>query len=188
VRMGDIRKVAAKVKTDHELGLALWATGNLEARLLALLIMKPKRLSRAELDAMVHAADFAQLADWLNAYVVKEHPDKDSLREEWMQTDHPWAARAGWNLTAGRVARSPEGLDLDGFLTRIETEMPNAHPAARWTMNNRLAGIGIHHPRLRERALAIGEKLGIYRDYPVAKGCISPFAPIWIDAMVKRQS
>jgi len=180
--------VAAKVKTDHELGLALWATGNLEARLLALLIMKPKRLSRAELDAMVHAADFAQLADWLNAYVVKEHPDKDSLREEWMQTDHPWAARAGWNLTAGRVARSPEGLDLDGLLTRIETEMPNAHPAARWTMNNTLAGIGIHHPRLRERALAIGEKLGIYRDYPVAKGCISPFAPIWIDAMVKRQS
>ena len=39
----------------------------------------------------------------------------------------------------------------------------------------------------RERALAIGETLGVYRDYPVSKGCTSPFAPIWINAMVSRQ-
>jgi hypothetical protein len=32
----------------------------------------------------------------------------------------------------------------------------------------------------------VGEKLGIYRDYPVSKGCTSPFAPIWINAMVSR--
>jgi hypothetical protein len=30
-------------------------------------------------------------------------------------------------------------------------------------------GIGIHHERHREHALAIGERLGIYRDYPVSK-------------------
>ena len=38
-----------------------------------------------------------------------------------------------------------------------------------------------------KRALAIGESLGIYRDYPVSKGCTSPFAPIWINEMVSRQ-
>jgi len=57
----------------------------------------------------------------------------------------------------------------------------------QWTMNNCLAGIGIHVPEHRERALAIGEKLGVYRDYPVSKGCTSPFAPIWINEMVRRQ-
>ena len=65
--------------------------------------------------------------------------------------------------------------------------MTKAVPVVQWTMNNTLAGIGIHAPRLRKRAIAIGEKLGIYRDYPVSKGCTSPFAPIWIDFMVKRQ-
>jgi hypothetical protein len=49
------------------------------------------------------------------------------------------------------------------------------------------AGIGIHFPALRQRALTIGETLGIYRDYPVPKGCTSPFAPIWINGMVRRQ-
>ena len=38
-----------------------------------------------------------------------------------------------------------------------------------------------------QRAIAIGERLGVYRDYPVSKGCTSPFAPIWIDYFVSRQ-
>jgi 3-methyladenine DNA glycosylase AlkD len=136
---------------------------------------------------MVRDARVPQLADWLNAYIVKEHPEKEKLRAKWMKDKHPWAARAGWNLTAARIAREPEGLDLPALLDRLEAEMPDADPAEQWTMNNCLAGIGIHHPKLRKRALALGEQMGIYRDYPVSKGCTSPFAPIWITEMVKRQ-
>jgi hypothetical protein len=54
-------------------------------------------------------------------------------------------------------------------------------------MNNTLAAIGIHHVKYRKRAIAIGEKIGLYKDWPVSKGCTSPFAPAWIDEMVKRQ-
>ena len=56
----------------------------------------------------------------------------------------------------------------------------------QWTTNNTLAGIGIHAPKHRKRAIAIGENLGVYRDWPVSKGCTSPFAPIWINFMVSR--
>jgi len=118
---------------------------------------------------------------------VKEHADKETLRKKWMTSDDRWAARAGWQLTAGRVAKSPEGLDLDALLDRIEKEMGAAASEVQWTMNMCLAEIGIHFPKLRKRAIAIGEKLGIYRDYPVSKGCTSPFAPIWINAIVSRK-
>jgi 3-methyladenine DNA glycosylase AlkD len=187
VKLGDIRKVAKKLETDHELALALWETGNVDARLLATLLVEPKQLSPDEMDRMVRSVTLDQVADWLNAYVVKHHPEKETLRQRWMDAQDPMAARAGWNLTAQRIARSPEGLDLPALLDRIESEMGAAAPAAQWTMNSSLAEIGIHHPEHRQRALAIGEKLGVYRDYPVSKGCTSPFAPIWIDAMVKRQ-
>ncbi len=83
--------------------------------------------------------------------------------------------------------RSPEGLDLPALLDRIESEMGSAAPEVQWTMNCALAEIGIHFPNHRKRALAIGETLEIYRDYPVSKGCTSPFAPIWINELVKRQ-
>lgn len=188
LRLGDVRKLAKEIRSDHDLAMELWETGNVDARLLAILLMKPKRLARAELDRLVRSATFVQVADWLNAYVVKNHPDKEALRQVWMEADDPWAARAGWNLTAGRIAKSPEGLDLDALLDRIEAEMATAAPETQWTMNNCLAGIGIHIAERRERALAIGESLGVYRDYPVSKGCTSPFAPIWIDEMVRRQA
>lgn len=188
VRLGDIRKLAAKIKTNHQLAIALWDSGNIDARLLAILLLKPHNLSRDELDSMVRSVNFAQVADWLNSYVVKNHPDRESLRQSWPEDDDRWAARAGWSLTAERIAKNPDGLDLPALLDRIESEMGSAAAEVQWTMNFCLAGIGIHFTEHRQRAIAIGEKLGIYRDYPVSKGCTSPFAPIWINEMVRRQN
>ena len=186
-QLGDIRKLADKLKLDHESALALWDTANLDARLLATLALKAKLLTADELEALVKSVTFAWLADWLHSYVLKDHADKESLRVKWMQSDHPTAARAGWRLTAGRFAKNPEGLDAVALLDRLESEMGSADPLVQWTMNQCLVEIGIHVPKLRKRAIAIAEKLGVYRDYPVSKGCTSPFAPIWIDHMVKKQ-
>lgn len=187
VMMGDIRKVANAIKTNHELALALWKTGNIDAQLVATLIIKPDLLSKDEMEQMVKSVSYMWLADWLHSYVLKLHADKESLRVKWMTAKDRMAARAGWRLTSGRIAKTPEGIDVEGLLDRIEKEMGSAAPEVQWTMNMCLAEIGINFPKLRSRAIAIGEKLGVYRDYPCSKGCTSPFAPIWIDAMVKRQ-
>ena len=187
VSLGDIRALAKAIRTDHPLALSLWETGNVDAQFLATLLIQPEKLSAKAMDRMVRSLTFVRVADWLIAYVVRQHPDKEALRQKWMAADDRWAARAGWDLTAERVGKSPDGLDLPALLARIESEMASADPEAQWTMNNVLAGIGIHFPKHRKRAIAIGEKLGVYRDYPVSKGCTSPFAPTWINEMVRRQ-
>lgn len=186
-KLGDLRKVAKRLKSDHELALELWETGNLDARLVAILTLKPKQLGADELDRMVRSVQAQQVADWINSYVVKLHPEREALRRRWMESDDPMAARAGWNLTAIRVQKDPDDLDLDALLDRIESELADADPLPQWTMNICLANIGIHHPEHRKRALAIGESLGVYSDWPTAKGCTSPFAPEWINEMVRRQ-
>jgi 3-methyladenine DNA glycosylase AlkD len=188
VPLGSIRKVAAKIKTNTILGEALWDTGNADAQFLATLIVEPTALSVEKMNRMVSSIVFSRVADWFNSYILAKHPEKEALRANWIDANDRWAARAGWSLTAERVAKNPEGLDITALLNRIESEMPDVAPEVQWTMNSTLATIGIHMPTHRKRAIAIGEKLGIYRDYPVSKGCTSPFAPIWIDAMVSRQS
>jgi 3-methyladenine DNA glycosylase AlkD len=95
VKLGDIRTLAKKIGSNHELALSLWETGNLDARLLATLLVKPKSLSVEELEKMVRSIDVAQLADWLNPYVVKQHPQKETLRQKWMTAKDRWLARAG---------------------------------------------------------------------------------------------
>lgn len=185
-QMGGIRTLAKRIKSDHALGLDLWKSGNLDARLLACRVLVPKQLSPKELDTMVRDVTFMQLAEWFTSYVVKQHPSREELREKWMQAKDPGRMRAGWSLTSERIARDPDGLDAPALLARIDAELARAHAAPQWTMNGCLAQIGIHFPALRKRALEIGERHGVYRDYPVSKGCTSPFAPIWIGEMVKR--
>ena len=199
VKLGDIRTIAKKFKPSaatHALALKLWETGNVEAQLLATLLLTPASLTADELDALTRSTTCSQVAEWLNAYIVPNQPDKDILREKWMKPREKdrWAARAGWHLTASRInkaAKTPSAdidLDLVALLDRIEKELAKAAPEVQWTMNNTLAAIGIHHADLRKRAIAIGEKVGLYRDWPVSKGCTPPYVPVWVDFMVKRNA
>jgi 3-methyladenine DNA glycosylase AlkD len=192
VSTGDIRALAKKIKTDHALALELWKTGNIDAQMLAILLMKPKELSAKELDKMVRTARFAWVADWFNAYIVSQQPpaEKETLRIKWMEDDDGWAARAGWNLTASRINKGGKDaaeLDLPALLDRIESEMADAPPETQWTMNNTLIAIGVHHAKHRKRAIAIGEKIGLYKDWPVSKGCTPPYVPVCVPELVNRQ-
>ena len=187
VNLTRLRAVAKRVKANHALAVELWSTGDSAARLLALLICRPKLFSLDELDAMLRGAGSPKVQDWLVNYVVKKSPHAEALRQRWFSDPAPVVASAGWALTSERVVRSPQGLDLAGLLDQIEAEMVEAPERLQWAMNHCLAQIGIENPALRERAVDIGERLGVLRDYPTAPGCTSPFAPLWIAEMVSRR-
>lgn len=187
VNLTKLRAVAKRVKKNHPLAVELWATGDSAARLVALLICRPKEFSEAELDSMIREARTRKVHDWLVGYVVMKGPHAEDLRVAWLADSDPVVAAAGWALTADRVVKKPEGLELPGLLDVIETEMAGAHERLQWEMNTCLARIGIHHPDLRARALEIGERLGVLRDYPTPPNCTSPYAPEWIGEMVRSQ-
>jgi 3-methyladenine DNA glycosylase AlkD len=187
VNLGRLRAVAKRLRTQQDLAVELWRTGDTAARLLALLICRPKAFGRDELDAMLREARTPKVHDWLVNYVVKKSPHTEDLRVAWSSDPDPVVASAGWALTTERVARKPEGLDLAGLLDVIEAEMKDAPDRLQWAMNHCLAQIGIEHPAHRARALDIGERLGVLRDYPTPPNCTSPFAPVWITEMVRRQ-
>jgi len=186
VNLSKLRTVAKRLKTQQELARQLWETNDTAARLLALLICRPKAYERDELDAMLREAGTPKVHDWLVNYVVKKSPHSEDLRQSWFADPDPVVASAGWALTTERVAKSPEGLDLPGLLDVIESGMREAPDRLQWAMNHCLAQIGIEHAELRARALDIGERLEVLKDYPTPPNCTSPFAPIWINEMVRR--
>ncbi|QEU89730.1 DNA alkylation repair protein [Streptomyces kanamyceticus] len=187
VNLGKLRAIAKRLKTRQELARELWATGDSAARLLALLICRPKDFGRAELDAMLREARTPKTHDWLVNYVVKKSPHADELRLAWFADPDPVVASAGWALTTERVAKKPAGLDLAGLLDVIEADMKGAPERLQWAMNHCLAQIGIDHAEHRARAVGIGERLQVLKDYPTSPGCTSPFAPVWISEMVRRR-
>jgi 3-methyladenine DNA glycosylase AlkD len=187
VNLSKLRLVAKRLKTQHELAGELWHTGDTAARLLALLVCRPKLYSPDELDRMLRDAKAPKVQDWLVNYVVKKSQHAEELRLKWFWDVDPIVASAGWALTSERVNKSPDGLDLPGLLDIIEAQMKEAPDRLQWAMNTCLATIGIQNRSLRQRAIDIGERLEVLKDYPTPPNCTSPFAPIWIAEIVRRR-
>ncbi|AGF72880.1 DNA alkylation repair protein [Corynebacterium halotolerans] len=188
VNLTRLRAVAKRLKSRPELARELWATGDSAARLLAVLISRPRNYEMDELDAMLRQARTPKEQDWLVNYLGKKHPRSEELRLSWSADADARVAAAGWELTAERIVKKPSGLDLSGLLDVIEAEMGQAPDRLQWAMNNCLAQIGIHHEGHRARALAIGERLAVLKDYPTPPNCTSPYAPVWINEMVDRRN
>ncbi|NEA77493.1 DNA alkylation repair protein, partial [Streptomyces sp. SID13588] len=116
VNLSRLRALAKRLKTQQELACRLWETNDTAARLLAILICRPKAFGRDELDVMLREARVPKVHDWLVNYVVKKNPHPEELRRAWSADPDPVVASAGWQLTSERVAKKPEGLDLAGLL------------------------------------------------------------------------
>jgi 3-methyladenine DNA glycosylase AlkD len=187
VNLGKLRALAKRLKTQQELARQLWATDHSAAKLLALLICRPRAFGRNELDLMLSQSRTPKVHDWLVNYVVKKNPHAEELRLAWSADPDPVVASAGWALTSERVAKKSEDLDLAWLLDVIEAQMKDAPDRLQWAMNHCLAQIGIAHAEHRARAMSIGERLEVLKDYPTPPNCTSPYAPIWITEMVRRQ-
>ncbi len=187
IHLSKLRALTKQVKTDHALAKELWETGGTAARLLSLLICKPREFSADELDGMLRETRPPKVNEWFVSYIAKKSPLAEEMRLRWFGDADPTVAAAAWSLTSERVVKKPEGLDLEHLLDLIERDMKDAPTRPQWAMNETLANIGIRNPDLRPRALAIGDELQVLADYPTAPGCISPFAPIWIEEMVRRR-
>ncbi|MFI7085259.1 DNA alkylation repair protein [Streptomyces anulatus] len=187
VNLGKLRALAKRLRTQQELSRRLWETDDTAAMLLAVLICRPKAFERDALDAMVREARAPKVHDWLVNYVVRKSPHAEDLRLAWTADPDPVVASAGWALTTENVRKKPEVLDLPRLLDVIEARMKDAPDRLQWAMNHCLARIGIDHPGLRARAVGIGERLEVLKDYPTSPGCTSPFAPVWTAEMVRRQ-
>lgn len=97
-------------------------TGDTAARLLSLLICRPKSFERDELDGMLREARIPKAHDWLVNYVVKKSPHAEDLRLAWFADPDPVVASAGWRSPATeypRLPRIPRSWTCLGCSTRL---------------------------------------------------------------------
>jgi len=185
--LGPVRGLAKALKTDHALGLALWKSGNHDARILATMLLSSKKLPIADAEAMVRSLDYPYMVDELVYRVIANAPYREELRKRWMDSPEPLVRRAGWALGVVSVKDGTiPDADIPPLLDRITTEVKGAPPDPQWTINHCLVEIGISRPAFRPAAIAIGERFGRLDDRPVPKGCTSSYAPDWIAAVLRR--
>src|SRR5947208_15244086 len=116
VSSADLKSLQKKVKKDHELARALWATGNHEARILATMVADPKKLDGATLDAWAADLDNYIETGYL-AGLAAQSPAAREVMERWINVrgdEGEWIAAAGWTVLSHLAAH--------GGLTDAESE------------------------------------------------------------------
>ncbi len=117
-----LRGIAKRLGTDHDLALALWATGNHEARLLACFVDDPGAVGVRQLEQWVRDVDSWDLCDQAATSLFDLTRHGWAKAHEWAGRDAPWVKRAGFALMAGLAVHdraAPDGAFLE-LLPAIE--------------------------------------------------------------------
>ncbi len=193
-KLGDLRIIAKDIKKDHELAMELWSTGEYLPRQLAILIMDKKLLTTQVIDSLVKdieknkPEEQTQLIDWLMANQLTKDKTTIALMESWEGAPSPLQRRIFWYYQ-GRLrwmGHAPPP-NTDHLMDSIEKRMEGEKPEVQWAMNFTAAQIGIHQPEYRSRCIALGKRLGLYKDEMVSKGCTPNYLPEYISIEVAKR-
>lgn len=194
-KLGDLRILAKEIKTDLTLATELWSTATLLPRLLAILIMDKKQLTPEIIDQLfadMERHDYnerLQLADWFLANQLTKDKKTIALMESWENNHAALKRRLYWYFQ-GRLrwtGQTPPA-NTEALLSAIEKNLLKETPEVQWAMNFTAGWIGIFDKPYRDRCVAMGEKLGLYKDEVVHKGCTPNFLPKFIEGEVAKRS
>ncbi len=195
LKLGDLKKMAKEIRKDHELAMALWASGAFYARLLAVLILDKNQLNQRVIDRMVdelqqhELEERLQIVDWLLANQLSKSKKTIVLLESWEHAESPLLRRLFWYHQArlrwtGKIPHD----NAAALLNSLEAALATAEPEVQWAMNFAAGQIGVHDSQYRSRCIELGERIGLYKDDPVARGCTPDYLPAFIRVEVAKRA
>jgi len=166
ISMATLRPIARRYKRDHDLALALWASGWHEARLLAALIDDPKQVTPGQMNAWVADFDSWDLCDQACMKLFAETPHAKERIAAWAEDEREFVRRAAFATIAGYTVRARKAPDSDflAFLPIIEAASRDNRNFVRKAVNWALRQIGKRSENLHGPALTLAEKLAASDD------------------------
>src|ERR1700676_1501423 len=148
--------LARKIGKNHSLGLALWATGIQDAKILAGLISEPGKVTGSQMELWVHDFDNWDSCDGTCCHLFVFAKDAWAKAFAWTKREEEFQKRAGFALAAYLAYRDKYAGDAKylKFLKVIEREAGDERNFVRKAVNWALRNIGKRNPRLNRAAIA----------------------------------
>ena len=163
VRFGDLRPLARKIGTDHDLAGRLWASANADARLLACMVADPAQVSDQDLDAWLADIETYFLVDVFVAELAAQVEGRQDRAERWVASDRDRTAQAGWDLLSHSAMHDDDVPDayFEDKLDLVEQRIQGYGNWTRRSASNVITTIGLRNDQLegaaRKTALGMGE-------------------------------
>ena len=190
VKVEDLKKIQKRVKTDHQLALALYDTGISDAMYLAGLIADDAKMTKKDLQKWLKKASWKMVSDYTVPWVAAGSPHGWELALEWIDAKDEAAASAGWQTLSSVVSiRDDDDLDIPALkklLERVKKTIHKAPDRVRYTMNGFVIAVGSYVAWLTDDAIKTAEAIGPVTVDMGDTSCKVPFAPDYIRKVKDR--
>lgn len=161
VSVYELRRIAKRLGTDHDLTLALWTTGNHEARLLACFVDDPAAVTAEQAEAWACDFDSWDICDQATTNLFDRTRHAWSKAADWAERDEEWIKRAGFALMAGLAVHDKAATDraFMGLLPVIERGASDRRSFVKKAVNWALRNIGKRNRALNAAALACARQI-----------------------------
>jgi 3-methyladenine DNA glycosylase AlkD len=148
--------LAKRIGRNHSLALALWLTGNHDARILAGMIADPRQITSAIMDLWVRDFNNWDICDGTCCHLFVFAKPAWSRALSWTSRKDEFQKRAGFALVAYLAYRDKSAADaqVEKFLKIIEREAGDDRNFVRKAVNWALRNIGKRNLRLNRAAIA----------------------------------
>lgn len=164
VTSGKLKPLAKKIKRDHELAMALYATGNYDAMYFAGMIADPIMMSKEDFELWMKTAYCNAIADYVVAVTLAESPLGQMLADEWIKSNQDIYKSAGWSCYQWLIGSRPDHEfnkdKLNKYLKDIEHSIHKQQNRVRYAMNNYIIAIGISYVPLHQAAMDCAIAIG----------------------------
>jgi hypothetical protein len=189
VLTSEIAKLQKKIKVDHALAMELWKTGNAEARVLALLVADPEKLTRSDAEGLVQDGPVRFVGCYLSGLLARSAIAEETMRA-WMKSPDEVHREMGYGILGVRLRDDPDSVadaDAERVLATIEKEIHRSPNWARYAMNGALISIGVFKPALRMKAIEAAKRIGKVKVDHGETYCKTPDAVSYIEKASKRK-
>ena len=161
VSICELRRIARELGHDHELALALWATGLHEARHLASMVDDPALVDEAQMEEWVRAFDSWDLCDQTTSNLFDKTPLAYIKAREWCGREPEFEKRAGFATIAALAAQDKTAADEPflEFLEPIRREAGDGRNYVKKAVSWALRTIGKRDLALNAAAVACAEAI-----------------------------
>lgn len=182
VAFSTLSTLQKRIRVDHDLASKLWATGNVDARNLAMKIADPAMITPNELDRWARENPMRMCGLYLGS-LAQESGHGPAKAKEWLASSDEKLRATGWTLISILANRDEQSPD-DAFakhLARIEKSIGAEANEVKYAMNGALIAIGGRSPALRKAATAAAKRIGKIEVDHGATACETPDAVPYID-------
>ena len=181
VSYANLGKLKKRIRVDQALAERLWKTGNIDARVLALMVADPEAVTDRQIESWAKDIDNYGLAGELSG-LVKRTPLARKKMEKWCKAKGEFHGQAGWNIVTHMAMTDPDLADafFEKRLKTIEKEIHSRKNRVRHAMNNAVIAIGIRNRKLEKKAAAAAKRIGRVEVDHGETSCKTPNAVAYI--------